>query len=113
MLSTKILIIFALITLFSLNQAYAAAPALPTAVQVSPFYWSEDGFGIDILNSYELPLDPYLIPGETTKDSSKEEIINAYLETNSDLSSRVIISDDDRPAMYVVHILGGGIRETV
>jgi len=102
-----------LIALFSFNQAYAAAPALPTAVQVSPFYWSEDGFGIDILNSYELPLDPYLIPGETTKDSSKEEIINAYLEANSDLRSKIIVSDDDRPAMYVVHILGGGIRETV
>ncbi len=38
------------------TQEFEPAPALPTAVRVNPFYWSANGFGIDILRSFNLPI---------------------------------------------------------
>jgi hypothetical protein len=45
------------------------------AVEIAPFYFSEDGFGIDVLKGFGLPPDPYLTPGVTAK-SSTEEILS-------------------------------------
>ena len=91
------------------TSAFGAAPALPTAVQVSPFYWSEDGFGIDILRAFELPITPYLTPG-VNEQSSKEEIIQAYLEANSDLAAKIIVSDEERGQIFLVHFFEGDIE---
>lgn len=45
------------VTIFGTSQfAQAQAPALPMAVEVAPFYWSEDGFGIDVLKGFGFPL---------------------------------------------------------
>ena len=112
MLSTKILIIFAIfsISLFSLNQVYAADPALVSAIKADPFYWSEDGFGIDVLNSYEQPLDVYLTE-QTSQNSSKEEILNAFLQANSDRVTNFIVPENERPQVFIVSFSGGFIKE--
>ena len=48
-----------------------ADPQVPLAVlatQVDPYYFSEGGFGIELLKYYGIPLTPYLTPG-TSEDS--------------------------------------------
>ncbi len=72
------------------TQEFEPAPALPTAVRLNPFYWSEGGFGIDILRSFNLPIDPYLTPG-VSENSSDEEIKEAYLEENLHITQQINI----------------------
>jgi len=107
--SITIVILVAISIIFSSN-AFASAPALPTSVQAAPFYWSEDGFGIDILRGFDLSIDPYLTPG-VTEQSSNEEIIQAYLDANQDLTSKIIVAEDERAQIFVVRISGGLIKD--
>ena len=83
-------------------------PALVAAVKASPFYWSEDGFGIDVLRSFERPIDSYLTPG-VSEQSTKAEIIEAYLKANSELAAKVIVPDDNRAQIFLVHFSEGQI----
>lgn len=100
-------LIFLFFTFTSPN-AFGAQPALPASVQIAPFYWSEDGLGIEILKNFNLPLDPYLTPG-VTDQSSDEEILQAYLEANSDLTVSIIVPEDDRAQIIVAHFSSGEI----
>ena len=107
--SITIVILVAVSIIFSSN-VFAAAPALPTSVQAAPFYWSEDGFGIDILRGFDLSIDAYLTPG-VTEQSSNEEIIQAFLDANPDLTTNIIVADDERAQIFVAHFFEGQISE--
>ena len=108
----KYFLIIAVTLFFSLGlsidkNAFAdVAPALPTAVSADPFYWAEGGYGIDILRSFEMPLDPYLTPG-ISADSSNEDILRAYYTANPDLVAEVIVPEEQRAKKYVVKFFDG------
>jgi len=86
-------------------------PGMVASVTGDPFYFSEGGFGISILKFYERPLDPYLIPGETTEQSSIAEILTAYEKSTQDLSQEIIVNDQDRAQYFVVSFSGGEFKE--
>ena len=96
---------------FFVSSAFAESkPALATAVSANPFYWSEGGFGIDVLRSFQVSLDPYLTPG-VTADSTTQEILEAYLAANQDKVSTIVGPEDERAQTYVVRFSGGIIAE--
>ena len=84
-------------------------PGVVVAVEGDPYYFSEDNFGIKILKYFERSLEPYLVPGITTEQSSVQEISEAYQEANQHLSQKVIVSDENRGGIFVVHFSGGEI----
>jgi len=86
-------------------------PGMVASVTGDPYYFSEGGFGITILKFYERPLDPYLIPGETTEQSSMEEILTAYEKATQDLSQEIIVNDQDRAQYFVISFFGGEFKE--
>ena len=111
----KFLIIFSIVVLFSgylFSNAFAEQqlPGVVVSVEADPFYFSEGGFGIGILNFFERPLDPYLIPGKTTAESSPEEILSAFYEAKNK-ESTVIVDDKDRPLTFTVSFFGGEFKE--
>ena len=85
-------------------------PGTVVAVEVDPFYFSESGFGIGILKFFERPLDPYLISGKTTQDSSIEEILSAYQES-AKKGSKIIVNDNDRAQFFTISFFGGEFKE--
>lgn len=81
-----------------------ADPQVPLAVlatQVDPYYFSEGGFGIELLKYYGIPLTPYLTPG-TSEDSSLADILNSYNQENH-AANTPIVDDQNRARYYVVH----------
>ncbi len=111
----KFSIIFSIVILFSgyLFSNVSADEQLPgivVAVEGDPSYFSEGGFGVGILKFFERPLDPYLISGETTAESSIDEIMSAYEEV-SNQDSTIIVNDTDRAQFVVVSFFGGEFKE--
>ena len=106
-----ILLVFSGIVFSTSAFADDQVPGIVTAVEGDPFYFSEGGFGIGILKFFERPLDPYLVPGETTEESSIEEILSAYEEASKDLSQKIIVNDSDRAQYFVVSFFGGEFKE--
>ncbi len=84
-------------------------PGVVVAVEGDPYYFSEDDFGIKILKYFERSLDPYLVSGITTEQSSIKEISDAYQKATNQLTQNVIVSDENRGAIFVVHFSGGEI----
>ena len=111
-MNLKLLLLPIILTVF-VTSAFAddQVPGMVASVEGDPYYFSEGGFGISILKFYERPLDPYLIPGETTEQSSIEEILTAYEEATQDLSQELIVNDQDRAQYYVVSFSGGEFKE--
>ena len=115
----KQFLLISTISLFTLGfifendaNAQEVAPALPTMVSADPFYWAEGGFGIDILRSFEMPLDSYLTPG-VTSDSSNQEILDRYFEANPDLIAEVIVPEEQRAKNYVVTFFDGDFAQGI
>ena len=106
-----ILLVFSGIVFSTSAFADDQVPGIVTAVEGDPFYFSEGGFGIGILKFFERPLDPYLVSGETTEESSIEEILSAYEEASKDLSQKIIVNDSDRAQYFVVSFFGGEFKE--
>jgi hypothetical protein len=111
----KFLIIFSVALLFSgylFSGAFAEQqlPGVVVSVEADPFYFSEGGFGIGILNFFERPLDPYLVSGKTTAESSPEEILSAFYESQKQ-DSAAIVDDKDRPLTFTVSFFGGEFKE--
>ncbi len=111
----KFLIIFSVTLLFSgylFSNALAEEqlPGVVIAVEGDPSYFSEGGFGIGILKFFERSLDPYLVSGKTTAESSVDEIISAY-EESSNQDSTIIVNDTNRAQFVVVSFFGGEFKE--
>jgi len=85
-------------------------PASVVAVEGDPYYFSEGDFGIKILKYFDRSLEPYLVPGVTTDQSSIQEISTAYEKSTEDVKQKIIVSDEDRGATFVVHFSGGEIK---
>ena len=94
-----------------ISNAFAEqVPASVVAVEGDPYYFSEGGFGIKILKYFDRSLDPYLVPGVTTDQSTIKEISEAYEQSTQDTTQKIIVSDQDRGAIFAVHFSGGEIR---
>jgi len=85
-------------------------PASVAFVEGDPFYWAEDNFGIKILKFFERPLEPYLVPGETTEQSSIADISQAYNIATKDITKEVIVSDENRGQAIRVTFFGAEIQ---
>ncbi len=85
-------------------------PASVAFVEGDPYYWAEGDFGIKILKFFERPLDPYLVPGETTEESSIAEISQAYTIATQDISKEIIVSDENRGQAIRVTFFGAEIE---
>jgi hypothetical protein len=83
-------------------------PGMVMAVESDPYYFSDGGLGIGILNFFDRPMTPYLIPGKTTEDSSLQEIYQAYLEASK--NKQIIIDDGNRAMAFTVDFSGGDIQ---
>jgi len=94
-----------------LTNAFAddQVPGVVVAIEADPYYFSEDDFGIKILKYFERSLEPYLVSGITTEQSSIKEISEAYQKATKQLTKKVIVSDEDRSAIFLVHFSGGEI----
>jgi len=111
--------IFALIPLiFSLGIVPATSifaeeqvPGMVASVRGDPFYFSEGGFGISILKFYEVSLEPYLVSGETTEESSIQEILTAYEKSTENTSQEVIVNDQERAQYIIVSFSDGEFKE--
>ena len=84
-------------------------PASVVAVEGDPYYFSEGDFGIKILKYFERSLEPYLVPGVTTDQSSINEISAAYEKSTENIKQKIIVSDENRGAIFVVTFSGGEI----
>jgi len=89
--------------LFSENIYAEQAPGLVTLVNHDPYYFGENNFGIDLLRYYDFPLTPYLTSG-VTKDSSDQEIMDAYYDANTNVTSSIIAQTSDRAISFILHI---------
>jgi len=87
-------------------------PGMVVAVEGDPYYFSEGGFGFQILKYFNRSLEPYLVSGETTEQSSLQEISQAYNIATEHITQKVIVQDIDRATLFVVHFSGGDIKET-
>jgi len=98
-----------LATVLVSNAFAEQVPASVVAVEGDPFYFSEDGFGIKILKYFDRSLEPYLVSGITTEQSSIKEISDAYEESTEHLKQKIIVSDENRAAIFTVQFSGGEI----
>ena len=97
---------------FSTTVVYAEqVPGAVLAVETDPDYFSEGGLGIGILKFFDRPLTPYLVPGQTTEDSSLQEIYQAYLENSKTAGKPPIVEDEDRVTTFVTEFSNGDITE--
>lgn len=117
-METKAILITAIgfLALISICQSLVFAeteyPGIVVAVLADPYYFSEGDFGIGILKYYNAPLDPYLVPGVTTSNSSLQEISKAYSESvkNKNITS-TIVSEENRAQAFRVTISGGQFQD--
>jgi hypothetical protein len=110
-LNLKLFTIFAVLvfSILSVNAFAEQVPASVVAVEGDPFYFSEDSFGIKILKYFDRSLEPYLVSGVTTDQSSINEISESYEKSTEHLKQKTIVSDDDRAAVFTVQFSGGEI----
>jgi len=85
-------------------------PASVAFVEGDPFYFSEGDMGLKILKFFERPLDPYLVPGETTEQSSIAEISQAYNISTKDIAKEIIVNDENRGQAIRVTFFGAEIQ---
>ena len=111
-LSIFLFVFVASVFLFSENIYADSAPGLVTLVNQNPYYFAEDGIGLDLLRVYGFPLTPYLTSG-VTEDSSNQDILDAYYKANANASSSIIEQTSDRAVWYVLSIQSPDIFEDV
>ena len=109
----KLIFILPIIFAITFSSAFAEEqlPATVIAVEAEPYYFSEDGLGVGILKYFERPLDPYLVSGKTTEQSSIAEIYQAYQENTLEITQQVIVQEDARAQAIRVHFFGAEIQE--
>ena len=108
----KILFVCAFTVIFSTTVVYAEqVPAAVLSVETNPHYFSEGGLGIGILKFFDRPLTPYLVPGQTTEESSLQEIYQAYVEDSKVTGKPAIVNDNDRATVFVTEFSNGDITE--
>lgn len=100
-------IVFA--TVLVSNAFAEQVPASVVAVEGDPYYFSEGDFGIKILKYFDRSLEPYLVPGVTTDQSNIKEISEAYEKSTEDVKQKIIVSDENRGAIFVVTFSDGEI----
>ncbi|NOQ44610.1 MAG: hypothetical protein GQ471_02985, partial [Nitrosopumilus sp.] len=76
-------------------------PGIVVAVEADPYYWSENGFGLEIVEEYGAP-NPYLTSG-VTDSSTPKEIMDAFRE-NANATITSPADDSDRVISIIVHI---------
>jgi len=86
-------------------------PGSVLAVESDPYYFSEGGFGIGILQFFDRPMGPYLVPGKTTDQSSLQEIYQAYMEEAKGSSQGVLVDDDSRATVFITDFSGGDLTQ--
>src|SRR3970040_2846855 len=86
-------------------------PGSVLAVESDPYYFSEGGFGIGILQFFDRPMGPYLVPGKTTDQSSLQEIYQAYVEEAKGSSQGVLVDDDSRATVFITDFSGGDLTQ--
>ncbi|TRZ69786.1 MAG: hypothetical protein D4R96_02635 [Nitrosopumilaceae archaeon] len=79
-------------------------------VESNPYYFSEGGLGIEILKYFDRPLNPYLVHGKTTDESSTEEIYQAYTEQSKNYQQKAIVDDNNRAMAFTVDFSNGDIK---
>ncbi|MGI0008726.1 MAG: hypothetical protein ACRD92_03810 [Nitrosopumilaceae archaeon] len=110
-INLSVLILFS--SLFVIAPVFAEEQALGAVlVQTDPYYFSEGDLGIKILKFFQLPLDPYLVPGKTTEQSTIQEISEAYNEAAKVSGQKAIVDDDSRATVFVVDFSGGDLTKT-
>lgn len=112
--SLKSIIFLIIVSTISVSSVFAdQVPGSVYAVEADPFYFSEGDFGIEILRYFDRSLEPYLVPGVTTEESSIKEISDAYNEATEHLSQKVIVSEENRGTIFVLHFSGGEIPNPI
>ncbi len=96
-------------TVFVTSAFAEQVPASVVAVEGDPYYFSEGDFEIKILKYFDRSLEPYLVPGKTTDQSSIQEISTAYEKSTESIKQKIIVSDEDRGAIFAVTFSGGEI----
>jgi hypothetical protein len=96
-----------------ISESYAEeqVPGMVIAVEGDPFYFSEGDFGPKILKYFQRSLDPYLVSGVTTDQSSISEIMQAYRDATKEKTQEVIVWDDSRAQSLRVSFFGAEIQE--
>jgi hypothetical protein len=109
---TFAILISAILTIGLTSVVYAEqVPAAVLSVETNPNYFSEGGLGIGILKFFDRPLTPYLVPGQTTEESSLQEIYQAYVEESKVSGKPAIVNDNDRATVFVTEFSNGDITE--
>jgi len=103
--------VFLVLLTMAISESFAdeQVPASVVAVEGDPYYFSEGDFGIKILKYFDRSLEPYLVSGITTDQSSIKEISTAYEKLTENIKQKIIVSDEDRGATFVVTFSGGEI----
>lgn len=98
------LLVGSVLIAFLIHVAHAETqvPGIVVGVLGDPYYFSEGGFGIGILQFYHIPLTPYLTP-QTTSNSSIGEILKAYDQASEKAGIKPIVDEQNRAKYYVVH----------
>ncbi|MDH3677484.1 MAG: hypothetical protein OEQ12_04195 [Nitrosopumilus sp.] len=110
--TTFAILISAILTIGLTSVVYAEqVPAAVLSVETNPNYFSEGGLGIGILMFFDRPLAPYLVPGQTTEESSLQEIYQAYVENFKVSGKPAIVNDNDRATVFVTEFSNGDIAE--
>lgn len=111
-------IVFSILFLFSslcvIVPVYAEeqGPGAVLLAQIDPYYFSEGDLGIKVLKFFHFPLDPYLVPGKTTEQSTIQEISEAYNESVKATGRKAIVDDENRATAFVVDFSGGELTQT-
>jgi hypothetical protein len=76
-------------------------PGIVVAIEADPYYWSDNGFGLEVVEEYGAP-NPYLTSG-VTDSSTPKEIMDAFRE-NANATITSPATDSDRVISIIVHI---------
>lgn len=110
--SIVLLSFLTLITFLTTNLIFAEeqVPIGVHLVESNPYYFSEGRLGIEILKYFDRPLNPYLVHGKTTDESSIEEIYQSYTEQSKNYQQKVIVDDNNRAMAFTVDFSNGDIK---
>jgi len=109
---TLVILIFSSFFAFSFVLAEEQIPGAVLVVETDPYYFSEGDFGIKILKFFQRSMEPYLVPGKTTEQSTIDEISKAYNEATKNAGQKTIVDDNNRATTFVVDFSGGDLTQT-
>ena len=111
-INLSVLILFSSLFVIAPVFAEEQGPGAVLLTQIDPYYFSEGDLGIKILKFFQFPLDPYLVQGKTTEQSTIQEISEAYNEATKLAGQKAIVDDDSRATVFVVDFSGGDLTKT-